>query len=184
MNKRIMALTFIFCLAAAPVAMAATESVTVTLYFNIGAVDELTVTLLGEAAATSTAAGQALPANIEFNSTVGTDLYLNATVSNGGSTQDATNAIMQLDNTGTTNLAINMSLDGSINACLDCKYATSFTYDVVGSGISLNDTENATLDASFTPAEAAIDMWLWGNFSGCLDADDDSAVLTIYAVTV
>jgi hypothetical protein len=190
MRKKLMALALVLCAlalsmgASAPKAEAATETVTVTLFFNIGAVDELTVTLLGEAAATSSPSGQALPANIEFNSTDGDTVWQNASVTNGGSTQDSSNAIIQLDNTGTTNLLINMSLDASINACLDAKYSTSFIHDVEGSGISLNETENATLDASFTPAESVIDLWLFGNFTGCSDGDDDSAVLTWYAVTV
>lgn len=185
MKKLMTALALIACaLAISPAALAATETVTVTLFYNIGAVDELTVTLLGEAAATSSPSGQALPANIEFNSSDGNTAWQNATVTNGGSTQDTTNPILSLDNTGTTNLFINMSLDGTINACLDTRYETTFNHDVGTNGISLNSTENATINTSFTPADSAISLWLFGNFTSCGDSDDDSAVLTMYAVTV
>ena len=164
-------------------ATAATETVTVDVLFNIGAVDELTVTLLGQSAVTSAVGGTACPANIEFNSTDGNDEWENATVSGGGSTQDHTNPILSLDNTGTTNLKIDMSLGSALDSCQLLRYNTS-TPVYNGVGLSVNESENATLDTSFTPAESAISVWLNGNFSACLDADDTSATLTIYAVTV
>lgn len=177
-----------FCAVAAisiSAAEAATETVTVDLLFNIGAVDELTVTLLGETAQASAAGGAALPANIEFNSTDGSDEWINATVTGGGSTQDFTNPILSLDNTGTTNLNISMDIGAGLDACQVLRYNTSQPlYVGEGYGGSVNSTMNVTLDASFTPAESAISVWLNGNFSACEDNDDATATMTIYAVTV
>jgi hypothetical protein len=162
---------------------AATETVTTTLYFNIAAVDELTVTLLGQAAVTSAPTGTATPANIEFNSTTGTDAWLNATVTGGGATQDGSNAILVLDNTGTTNLNINISTAGGLAACQALRYNTTWCATPSTCATDLDTTE-ITLDSSFTPAETAINLWLWGNFSACTDADDASTTLTMEATTV
>jgi len=182
MKNAIIALAVTLCLLEIPSAYAATERVTVQLYFNIGAVDELTVTLLGESAVTSaTGAGTPTPANIEFNTTSGTELYVNATVTNGGSTQDTTNPILKLESTGTTTLLINMSLDSSLDACLNATYDTAHTYTP---SKSLNESINVTLNTSLAPGEGEINLWLWANFDGCLDGDDDNAQLIIYAETV
>jgi len=173
---------FVVLVMGTPRASAATESVYVEVWFNIGAVDELTVTLLGQSAVTSATGGTATPANIEFNSSDGSDEWVNATVAGGGSEQDDTNPILSLDNTGTTNLGINMSLNETLgDTCLNLTYDTSHTYSPTK---YVNSTMNATLDTSFTPAESAISVWLWGNFSTCGDADDYVGKLMIWAKTV
>lgn len=191
MNKKLALLAVVVALFAYPAVQAATESVYVDLYFNIASVDELTVTLLGESAVTSLPTSQATPANIEFN--VSADTYWqNATVTGGGSTQDATNPILALDNTGTTNLEINISLNNTLPAgscTMDLRYINdSYSYDISGLTPQDNGTQvstgNITIDSSFTPAEAAWGLWLYGNFSGCLDADDTVRRFTIYATTI
>ncbi len=172
-------------------ATAVTEYVYVDLYFNIGAVDELTVTLLGQSAVTSAPAGTATPANIEFN--VSTDaVWKNASVTGGGSTQDYTNPILSLDNTGTTNLQINISLNETLNpgvCTMILRYINdSAPYDVSGvtpgtNGVNVTTT-NMTVDSSFTPAEATWGLWLYANFSGCIDSDDTVKRFRIFATTV
>jgi hypothetical protein len=194
MNKKLALITFAaLVLLIYPIqsATAVIEAVYVDLFFNIGAVDELTVTLLGESAVTSGALpGTATPANIEFNVS-GDTLWQNASVM-GGSTQDVTNPILSLDNTGTTNFQINISINASTPTGT-CNMNLTFIndsspYDISGlipktDGIEVNTT-NWTIDHSFTPAEATQGLWLYGNFSGCADNDDTSRRFTIYAKTV
>src|SRR3990170_9145090 len=145
-----------------PSVLAQVEYVYVDLLFNIGAVDKLTVTLLGQSSVTSSPTGQATPANIEFS--VNADaLWQNASVV-AGSTQDLTNPIMALDNTGSTNLGINLTINASLPAAacdMKLRYLSDpSAYSVAGvvvdtTGSSINSTSNATIDSSFTPAEAS-----------------------------
>jgi len=161
------------------------EWTTTVLYFNVAANDEITVTLLGESAAVTADGGTSTPQNIEFNSTTGTDEWLNSTVTGtGGSVQDDTNAILQIDNTGNSNAEMNLTLDegtSALNACQKLRYHTTYQADVATDGILLNSTTNVTLDSSYTPAEAAIDLWLWANFTGCGATDDTYPTLQIVA---
>ncbi len=170
---------------------AQTESVFVDLFFNIGAVDELTVTLLGQSAVTSApGAGTALPANIEFNVSGDTE-FQNASVV-GGSTQDGTNPIVSLDNTGTTNLIINISINASMptGACtMVLRYLNDTAPYSLGSltpqtnGATLTNV-NITVNTSFEPADATIGIWLYNNFSGCGDGDDTIRRFRIFASRV
>lgn len=172
---------------------AQTEYVYVDLFFNIGAVDELSVTLLSESPVTSAAGGTATASNIEFN--VSGDVYWqNATVTGGGSLQDDTNPILALDNTGTTNLEINISINSTLpsNGCkMDLRYINDTggaPYDISGKtpgtdGVVVSTT-NITINSSYTPSNPAIGLWLYGNFSGCGDADDTTRRFTMWARTV
>lgn len=169
---------------------AALEYVYTELYFNIGAVDELTVTLLGESTVTSSVGGTTTPAQIEFNVS-GDATWQNATVS-GGSTQDKTNPILSIDNTGTTDLVLNISINATMPSGT-CTMLLRFInetspYDLnalepEANGEDVNTT-NITIDSSFTPAEAAWGLWLYTNFSGCVDADDDIRRFFMWAETV
>lgn len=181
MDKKLVLITFAALVLLAYPVKADTEWVYTDLYFNIAAVDELTVTLLDETPVTSSPTGTAAT-NIEFNSTDGTDLWLNATVS-GGPIQDASSAIMVLDNTGNTNLEVNISINASLGSCLGLRYNTTWADDPSVNATDVGTT-NITLDDSFTPAEAAINMWLWGNFSSCLETDDEVKKFGIWVTTV
>lgn len=170
---------------------AALEYVYTELYFNIGAVDELTVTLLGQSVVTSSPGGTTTPAQIEFNVSADT-IWQNATVTGGGSTQDQTNPIFTIDNTGTTNLELNISINATMQAgscvMLLRQLTDPFPYDISSTGPESAgedvNTTNVTIDSSFTPSEAAWGVWLYTNFSGCLDADDDARRFFMWADTV
>ncbi len=192
MNKKLAALvTFTALVLLIYPVRAGTGSVYVDLFFNIGAVDELSVTLLGESPVTSAAGGTATASNIEFN--VSGDLYWqNATVTGGGTEQDSTNPILALDNTGTTNLEINISINATLpsNGCkMILRYINdSSPFDISsktpGTDGVVVSTTNITINSSFTPAGAAMGLWLYGNFSGCLDADDTTRRFTMWARSV
>jgi len=164
--------------------LAALEWTTTVLYFNVAANDEVTVTLYGAAGQTSSDTGAATPLDIEFNSSTGTDYWLNATVtSTGGNVQDDTNPIFQIDNTGNTDATtINITITGNaLNACQKLAYNLTYQSDPGAGGVLVNSSYNTTINTSYTPAETAIDLWLWGNFTECAAADDSSPTFRIYA---
>lgn len=163
-------------------AQAADESVWTILYINIGAQDEMTVTLLDESAETSSPGGTQAANNLEFNSSTGHTLWQNATVI-GGSEQDNTNAILEIDNTGNTNLNVSLVLGNASNACNELRYDLSFQSDVETDGKLLNDSTPAIIDTSFAPGDAAKDVWLWCNFTACAADDDNAPLLFINAST-
>jgi len=166
-------------------AEAATESVYVEVYFNIAAVDELTVTLLGQSAVTSAAEpGTAAPARIDFNcsNSNGSCDWVPAHVA--GTDQDAANPVLQLDNTGTTNLDIVIYAGTDVtSSCI-----TGFNYNdtddnTATSGTAVPAGTGHTIEAAFTPAASAINLRLWANFTDCNDGDDDSTLFWINATT-
>lgn len=108
-------------------------------------------------------------------------------VTAGGSEQSDGNPIIVIDNTGTSNLEMNISVNATVPACMGLKYLTTWTATPKTAaepvGGSLNTTQNI-LDASFTPAETAINLYLWGNFSGCGSSDATTRILMINGTTV
>ena len=162
-------------------ALAATETVTTTLFFNVASNHEMSVTLLGQAATVSAPAGTATSANIEFNSTTGNEgTWLNATITSGGSVQGtAANPIAVIDNTGNINFEFNVSIGVTLGAtCWNLTYGTVYT-DLPGAAPSnVLDTTEIQIDASFTPAEAVKNMWLWGKPVACTATDDLTRTLT------
>lgn len=197
MDKKLVLITFAALVLLAciiKVEAAGTGSVYVDLYFNIGAVDELTVTLLGLGAVTSDPGGQATPANIEFNVSASPDPWENATVTEAGSTQDLANPILELDNTGTTNLEINISINDTLpsNGCIMIlRYindsAVSGVFDISGKDPETDgavvSTTNITINSSYTPVGENLGLWLYGNFSGCADEDDAVRRFTMWATS-
>lgn len=188
--NQLMAIILSSIMASIPVALAASESIYTTLYFNIAAVDELSVQMLsgassyGTAETSAAAPGTAMTTNIEFNSSDGTDAWVNAkTVGIAAATQSDGYPILKMDNTGTTNLDLNINTIGNLNACQKLKYLTSWSATPQADAIDLNSTV-IQLDSSYTPAEAIVNLYLWGNFSGCTDANDASTILTMNVSTV
>jgi len=176
-KKIILILSVILVLLSVP-ALAALEYTTTLLYFNVGALDEISVQILGGVWNVSAPAGTATLYNIEFNTTLQYDAWVNAKTAGVASTQTDSNGIIVIDNTGTTtptalNISTNVSSWGSGNYnCTDLHYFANNSADAVygaatpASEIQLNNT-NVTLDGSFTPTEDPWEVWLWGNFSGC-----------------
>jgi len=158
-----------------------------TLVFGVGALNQVTVYQITTSKGAMTSAGLALT-NIEFNSTTGTNLWTNASVA-AGDTQNETYPIIYVDNTGTTNAALNISASDDIydqDPCLKARYiynqSESGTFlnensdptAAAGGSIGsiLNDTVPEQIDSSFTPAEENWGVWLYGNFSDCLVGED------------
>lgn len=165
--------------------LASLEWTTTVLYFNVAAADEVTVTLYGESGQATSDTGAATPQDIEFNSSTGTDFWLNGTVTgDGGSAQDESNPIIQITNTGNTvPNTINITITGtSLDACQKLRFHND-TMDASPetSADSLNATENVTIATSYPVGATALDLWLYGNFTGCGAADDTDPTLRIYA---
>lgn len=159
-------------ISAAPIANAASEYTTTIAHFNVPSAIAFTVTLYGEGAEESAGAGTATT-DIEFNcsDSGGSENDVNASVV-GGSTQDASNPIMVIDNTGTVNIALKVLVNASMPACMDLEGGTSLP---VSQSITDSPYE---IDASFTPAESAIDWFMQTDFTAC--AASDSTTRTIY----
>jgi hypothetical protein len=157
-----------------------------TLVFGVGALNEVTVYQLAVSKGAMTTPGLALT-NIEFNSTTGIALWVNATVAASTSQLPAT-PIIYVDNTGTTNAALNISTTDDIHttdATLYLRYIYNQSEGGVFGNYNTNPTSpaggssggylNATqiqLDSSFTPTEQNWGIWLYGNFSGSTQGQD------------
>lgn len=163
---------------------AAAESVVILLQFNAASNHEVTWTLLGSFSSTSgsgtTCCGSR---NIVFNcsaASLGVCTWVNATVSGttNNASQNATDAILKADNTGNTNVNINISASSDINtvsACLDLtvfintSQTTPCLWNALFNASAAQDLNTSVIpiDTSFTPSEAAICFWLNANFSNC-----------------
>lgn len=186
MNKKLLIpimATFLVVVSAAP-ALAATEWVTTILYFNVASVDELTVTLLGEAAVTSDPGGQATTSNIEFNFSSGSVAYVEARRTNSADVQSDGNPILTLNNTGTSNLEINISTSAAAPGCMVLRYNdTAFCATPATCATELGAT-NITIDSNYTTTEALITLYLWANATDCSEVDTTSVTMYMYANTV
>ncbi len=190
MNKKFLLFTTVFFITAvlSTLSFAALEWTTTLLYFNIGAADDVTVTLLNDGATSTSPSGQATAQNIEFNITGQTGNWINATITGGGSQQDASNSILTIDNTGTTNVNITIRVNETLPVAGDCQLDLRFENDTNEDDIldnyppsAANDlnTTNVTLVELFEPSENELDLWLFGNFSGTCE-DNDDRVLMLY----
>lgn len=181
-NQKLLATLVVFALATTlltgiQIVKAATESVYSDLVFAVSSVLEMTVTLRDGTSFTSAPAGNQT-GDITFTLPTGTDTWINATA--GGTDQDNTNPIIQIDNTGTINFMLNISINDTVPSCMDLRYNTSWTGTPEDYATDLSTT-NITLDDSFTPAEAVVNLWLWGNATACVQGDSTVRRLFMYA---
>jgi len=191
MRKKLMAALLLALVLGTPIAFAATEFVKTIVSFDIGANEELTVTLLGTAAKVSAAgAGNTTANNIEWNLSAansGSLIWSNATVGGGGSTQSAS-AILQIDNTGNRDLNVTINLSSALPTCIQMIVNTSMQGSITAAKAA--ESENLTdgvgwiIDASYTPAEAAIDLFLYANFTGCTYSDTGTRNLYLISIGV
>jgi len=171
-----MVLLFTMAFLNAPV-YAATETVTTTLYLNVQSLISFEVVLLGEAAVTSAGGGTPTASDIEFNSTTGSDANMQAVVTGGGSTQTTGNPILTVDNVGTVDIALNITIDTNVPACWSVYYNDTWQTDYSGStAVTATDIE---IDGTFTPAEAAKDIYLGATTSGCTSGDATTRTFTV-----
>ena len=190
MNK-IMAVLLFALVLGIPFAMAATEYVKTTISYDIGANEELTVTLLGPTSeASATGAGASLAHNIEWNLTAGNSgskFWSNATVGGGaGSVQTMSSPILQLDNTGNRNLNVTMNISSAVDSCMKLYGNTTAqgTNATIAASKNLGGALGWIVDPSFTPAEAATDIYLYMNFSSCTYDNTGTKTLFIKSIGV
>lgn len=186
MNKKlIIVLIAILAFASVP-ALAALEYTTTILYFNVGSLSDIRVTLIQQSYVKATTSGNTTQ-NIEFNCGGMNCWWLNASVQ-GGATANQTYAssIIQVTNLGTTTPQVNISVNVTQSGCIDLHYFSNQTAsDIYGAATPNSEsqlgTANVTLDGAFNNTEH-IGLWLWGNFSGCTTtADSKVELLRIFA---
>jgi hypothetical protein len=154
-----------------PALAAGLEYTKTILYFNVGALDEVTVTLVNEGAGTTTSGGAGVFTSSALNFTCSSSdcQWVNASLSGTGTQQSITTPAVTIDNTGTTNAQINISANVTLPAatCFNLRYSNdTMTIPSAGNLNNLNTT-NITLVQTYTPTGATLKVWLFGNFSGC-----------------
>jgi hypothetical protein len=151
-----------------PALAAGLEYTKTLLYFNVGALDDVTVTLVNEGGSTSTAGypGATTSTSLNFSCGSGSCSWVNATLSSTGSSQDVTVPAVTIDNTGTTNAQLNISANVSFPGatCFDLRFSNNTMTNPPT--VQLNTT-NVTLDSVFTPTDSTLKVWLFANFTVC-----------------
>ena len=155
----------------------ATVSTTTVLHFNVATVEAFTNTLYGESSVTATGGGAAT-SEIEFNSSTGTNSCVEAKVV-AGSTQDSTHPIMSLDNTGTVNLNLSISLNTTVPSCMTLIGKTTYA---CAEGTTITNSPT-TIVNDFTPSAPAQDWFMWANFTACTSSDSTTRTATISGIT-
>jgi len=152
------------------------ESVIIPIWWNVNSADELSVKILSAANTyggwnLSVSGGTAMGAQIEFNTSTTDSAWLNATTRGAtGATQDIDDGIIIMDNTGTTVVAVNVSIANDTRSCM--QLSGSLTYDdSPASGPTNISSAGWALNASYEPTDQALELWLWGNFSNCITTD-------------
>jgi len=196
MNKNLLVFPAVFLLSLATMLSFssgpadAAESVYIIIEYNTGTDESFTVTVYGGTGCVSATSPSVCGESISFNSTSGMDEWLNAT-RQGGSTQDLTNPIIIVTNTGNTGLELNMSVDqdiGTVDSSLDMatvfeqEASCSTTVDTCGSCYDVNTTA-ITIDDDFTTSDNQWCIWLFGNFSDA-SAGIDQTTLYFNSTTV
>jgi hypothetical protein len=146
--------------------------------FNIDTLVSYTLTLPGVAPVNGGSA--TATTDIEFNVTTGTQTNVNAKVVGGGTTQSDGVPIFQLDNTGTVNLTLNVSLNTTLPSCITL--AGSNTYAGADTGNSINSSTNYTIASSYAPGDAPIDWYMKADFSGCTVSDSTQKKVFTYGL--
>ncbi len=162
------------------------------IWFNIGIVQSVQVSLLAQGAWTTLTTGAGAPmANlIDINSTGTEGTWNNASIRGASSTQDVTNPIIQIRNAGSVNASINISLNSTITGAANCLIRAK--YYNASSGASMvfpptaPDLANSTtaLNITLTPAlmtSQVLNLWLFANFTNCSNTDTTSRNFTIWA---
>lgn len=173
LKKTLVAATLL--LAFASVAHAAKYTTTLT-YFNIASVEAFTVTLPGQSAVSATTGGAAT-ADIEFNSTTGTDTCVDPCVASTTNCQSAGTPIFLVQNTGTVNLALTVNFTASLPSCI--KVAGSSASRAAACTGSLIGTSPVTISASLAPANS-VNWWEAANFTSCVASDSTTRTQWVY----
>jgi len=170
MKRKLMIIALIFITLSATITYAVSMTyTTTTLYFNVNVGRNVQVQTLSGSWVQGTGGGAATTNNIEFNVTTST-AWQNATIlgSSGGYYQNASSPILQIQNMGTVNATVNISINESMTTigagCLDLRYENQ-TYNVAPT-LPLNTT-NVTLIGNLTPSSPPLQVWLFANFSSC-----------------
>lgn len=175
--RKTQALTIVAVLMAAailgiPAIAAGLEYTKTVLYFNVQALDEVTVTLVNEGTGTTTAGGAGVFTSSALNFSCGAAdcVWTNASLSGTGTAQSVTTPAVTIDNTGTTNAQINISANVTLPAehtCLALRYSNDTMIVPAAAATTNLNTTNVTLVQTYTPTGATLKVWLYGNFSSC-----------------
>lgn len=161
-----------------PALAASTEYVTSTLYFNVQASQEITVTLVNDAAGFLSAVdgNDTTSETLNFTCSNPSCWYVNATLSGGaGGTQAQTTPALKIQNTGTAACQLNITSNNTgttfgTGSCISLYYVNDTDGDAgldsYPPTLTLSSAANVTIVGSFV-YNAIARVWLFGNFTGC-----------------
>ncbi len=152
-----------------------------TVYFNVPVTTAFTVTLLGQGAVSSNSTNNPSSpptANIEFNSSTGTQVNVMPCVVGGsGNCQPGITVngspIFQYDNTGNVNISVllifNSTLPTGVTVRANSSWANTSTSNgtAYGQDIAVNATDNAVLGRNIDSVVSTsyLNVYLYANFS-------------------
>ncbi|MCX6777808.1 MAG: hypothetical protein NT157_02890 [Candidatus Micrarchaeota archaeon] len=172
----------VFIVVAAIAVLVWADAATTTVYFNTPSTVSFTITLPGEAAATTPTA------DIEFNSTDTSATKINATVTNAGDAQTDVVPIFTYTNTGNVGIKITLLFGAALPAQVKVKAGLnnsawqtwcneSILYDARHNDCAfVNDTQAATV-ANISVAGTE-EVWLWADYTVYPGGSSTSRTLT------
>lgn len=142
-----------------------------TVYWYVIGVEEVRVTLVNQVGWTTTnTTGNLTTTQLNFTCPIKDCQWVNASiVAASEAKQDAATPAVKIENTGTVNAQINISVNVTWAAtdCFKWRYSnSSMTVPAIGDPQNLNIT-NITLKQVMVPGDTALSVWLFGNFSNC-----------------
>lgn len=172
----------IVVLAAIVVPLVWAVTTTTQVNFNVAAVVGYTLTLPGESATTATDPTAAPTAAIEFNVSSGSGSFIDPRVvgtTGASGLQNDSIPIFEFDNTGTVNINITTTREAGLDACITLFGANNATN--LSDHVVITNGANASIAENFGPADAAVEWYMFSNFTSCTTAATNSLNVTTRA---
>lgn len=194
MIKKLLAVILFFVMLSTVSVYAVNTARTTTLiWFNIAILQAVKVQMLTSGTWTATTAGGAATTNdIDINSTGVEMTWNNASIRGSATSQGDTTPILKIQNQGSTNALINISLNSTITGAGGCLIRARF-YNSTSSTLVYPPTNpdfangtysgNVTLLDPLTTSGTSqnIYLWLFANYTTCASTDATSRNFTIWA---
>lgn len=165
MKKMLVLVTIFFVLGTT---WAVTRQVLTTAYFTVPESTQFNVWFPGNISCVSGNPGLCTT-ELNFSSdNTGSTKYANCSVVGSADVQNGSVPCMYIDNTGNIDLNISMKINDTEpggESLIDLWGGTTYGAMLDGTHVDINASAYWVIDASLTPAENNITVWLWVNFS-------------------
>jgi hypothetical protein len=193
MIKKLLTVILFFALLSTVAVYALNTAQTHTMiWFNIGILEAVQVQILTQGTWTTFATGAGAPMtnNIDINSTGNEMTWNNASIRGSATAQDVTSPILKIQNAGSVNASINISLNSTITGAATCLIRARYYNASTGASMVFPPTApdlanstsalNVTLTSALMPTQGLY-LWLFANYSACASTDTTSRNFTIWA---